>query len=143
MKKRVIALTLLFIFAWTYTLNHNVRLDLEVSPPKDKKQEVVVVQTKATPQQKRANKIMAMHYAKAGWNWDIQQRRCIRALFTKESRFDHLADNPRSTAFGIGQVLRETSPRPDIQILNAYKYIAHRYDTPCRALAFHNRKNWY
>ena len=142
MKKRVIALTLLLMFTWTYPLNHNVSLDLEVTPTKDDEVEMVV-QTQATPEQKRNNKIMAMQYAKAGWNWNKEQQRCIRALFTKESRFDHLADNPKSTAFGIGQVLRETSPRPDIQILNAYKYIDHRYDTPCRALAFHNRKNWY
>lgn len=143
MKKRVIVLTLLFIFAWTHPLNHSVRIDLEVSPPKDKREEAVVVQTKATPEQKYQNKVMAARYAKAGWNWDRKQRRCIHTLFTKESRFDHLADNPKSTAFGIGQVLKETSREPDIQILNAYKYIKHRYDTPCRALAHHQRKNWY
>lgn len=101
-------------------------------------------QTKATMDDKKANKIMAMRFAKAGWNWDKEQRSCIYRLFTKESRFDHLAKNQQgSSAFGIGQVLKETSKDPAIQILNAYKYIAHRYDTPCKAWRHSQRKNWY
>jgi hypothetical protein len=139
MKKRVIVLILMFIFAWTFPLTHNVEVKVNIGKALPKQ----VVQTKATPKQKYQNKVMAMRYAKAGWGWDRTQRRCAYALFMKESRFDHLADNPRSTAFGIGQVLKEKSKHPDIQILNAYKYIKHRYDTPCRALNHHNRKNWY
>lgn len=101
-------------------------------------------QTKATMEQKNNNKIMAMKFAKAGWNWNATQRRCIYALFTKESRFDHLAKNQQgSSAFGIAQMLNETSTDPAIQILNAYKYIEHRYKTPCRAWSFHQRRNWY
>lgn len=139
MKKRMIVLILMFIFAWTFPLTHNVEVKVNIGKSLPKQ----VVQTKATPKQKYHNKVTAMRYAKAGWNWDRQQRKCAYSLFMKESRFDHLADNPRSTAFGIGQVLKETSKDPAIQILNAYKYIKHRYDTPCRALAHHHRKNWY
>ena len=138
MKTRVIILILLFTFAWSFPLTHNVEVKVSVTNPKP-----AVVQTKATWAQKQANKAMAMRYAKAGWNWDRHQRKCAYSLFMKESRFDHLADNPKSTAFGIGQVLKETSKDPAIQILNAYKYIKHRYDTPCRALSHHTRKNWY
>ncbi len=141
MKKRMIILILLFIFAWSYPLTHDVEVKVNIGKPLPKQE--VVVQTKATPEQKYHNKVTAMRYAKAGWNWDKKQRRCIYTLFTKESRFDHLADNPTSSAYGIGQVLRETSKHPNIQILNAYKYIKHRYDTPCRALKHHLRKNWY
>jgi hypothetical protein len=86
---------------------------------------------------------MAMEYARAGWDWDKRQRDCIYRLFMKESKFDHLADNPRSTAFGIGQVLKETSREPEIQVLKAYKYIEHSYTTPCQALNHHLRRNWY
>ena len=101
-------------------------------------------QTKATMEQKAANKAMAMTFAKAGYGWDLRQRQCIWKLFTKESRFDHLAKNQQgSSAFGIGQVLKETSKDPAIQILNAYKYIVHRYDTPCRAWSHHVSRNWY
>ena len=100
--------------------------------------------TKATMEQKYANKVMAMRYAKAGWNWNLKERQCVYKLFTKESRFDHLAKNQQgSSAFGIAQMLRETSTDPAIQILNAYKYISHRYGTPCKAWSFHQRRNWY
>lgn len=136
MKKRMIVLILMFIFAWTFPLTHNVEVKVNIGKHLPK-------QTKATYEQKQHNKVMAMRYAKAGWNWDLKQRRCAYSLFMKESRFDHLANNPKSSAFGIGQVLKETSKQPDIQILHAYKYIEHRYSTPCRALAHHNRKNWY
>jgi hypothetical protein len=103
----------------------------------------IVVQTEATWEQKKANKIMAMQYAQAGWGWDKAQRQCIYKLFMAESKFDHLADNKDSTAFGIGQVLKEKSRQPDIQILRAYKYIKHRYSTPCRAWSHHLNRNWY
>jgi hypothetical protein len=126
----------MFIFAWTFPLTHNVEVKVNIGKPLPK-------QTHATYEQKQHNKVMAMRYAKAGWDWDKRQRACVYRLFMNESKFDHLADNPKSSAFGIGQVLKETSKQPDIQILHAYKYIKHRYSTPCRALAFHQRHNWY
>ncbi len=139
MKKRMIILVLMFIFAWTFPLTHNVEVKVNIGKPLPKP----VVQTQATMKEKRENRAMAMRYAHAGWGWDRTQRRCIHRLFTKESKYDHLADNPKSTAFGIGQVLKEKSREPDMQILKAYKYIEHRYSTPCQALNHHLRKNWY
>jgi hypothetical protein len=70
-----------------------------------------------------------------------------KSLFTlwdKESRWDYTADNPRSSAFGIPQLLKmdEDTPMPR-QIELGLKYIEHRYDTPSKALAFHNRNGWY
>lgn len=139
MKTRVVILILLFIFAWSFPLTHNVEVKVSVTNPAP-----VVVQTKATWAQKQANKVMAMRYAKAGWGWDITQRRCAYSLFMKESKFDHLAKNSRgSSAFGIAQMLKETSKDPHIQILKAYRYIEHRYETPCRALRWHKLHNWY
>ena len=91
MKKRMIVLILMFIFAWTFPLTHNVEVKVNIGKHLPKQE----VQTKATYEQKQRNKVMAMRYAKAGWNWDLKQRRCAYTLFTKESRFDHLADNPR------------------------------------------------
>lgn len=135
MKKRMIVLILMFIFAWTFPLTHNVEVKVNIGKPLPK-------QTQATWEQKQRNKVMAMRYAKAGWGWNAKERRCLYSLFMKESKFDHLADNPRSSAFGIGQVLKETSKDPAIQILHALKYIEHRYDTPCRAWN-HHRLGWY
>lgn len=136
MKKRMIVLILMFIFAWTFPLTHNVEVKVNIGKALPK-------QTKATYEQKQHNKVMAMRYAKAGWDWDKRQRGCVYRLFMSESKFDHLANNPRSSAFGIGQVLKETSKSPEIQVLHAYKYIKHRYSTPCRALAFHIRHKYY
>jgi hypothetical protein len=139
MKKRFIILSTLVAIAVITPATHNVGVHVDIKPKKPK-----VVQTKATMEEKKANKIMAMKFAKAGWNWDITQRKCIYSLFMKESKFDHLAKNQQgSSAFGIGQVLKETSKDPAIQILNAYKYIKHRYDTPCKAWSHSQRRNWY
>ena len=101
------------------------------------------VRTKATMEEKRANKKLAKRYAWIGYGWRGKQWACIDYIFTKEARYDHLADNKKSSAFGIGQVLGETSKDPTVQILRAYRYITHRYGTPCRAKYYHLRYNHY
>jgi preprotein translocase subunit SecF len=141
MKRHLIAVSILTAAILFAPIGNDVSVNvgLEFKHPTK-----VEVQTKATMEQKYANKVMAMRYAKAGWNWNLKERQCVYKLFTKESRFDHLAKNQQgSSAFGIGQVLKETSKDPAIQILNAYKYISHRYGTPCKAWSFHQRRNWY
>ncbi len=101
-------------------------------------------QSVATWEQKKANKAMAKKYAWVGYGWRGMQWRCIEYIFTKESRFDHLAKNRQgSSAFGIGQRLKEQSKDPAVQILHANKYITHRYGTPCKAMSFHIRHNNY
>jgi hypothetical protein len=104
---------------------------------------VISKRTKATPQEKKENKRIAKEFAWAGYGWKDKQWSCISKLFTAESRFDQFADNPKSTAYGIGQVLGEKSSMPEIQILRAYKYIEHRYSTPCQAWSFHTKRNYY
>jgi hypothetical protein len=135
MKKRFIVLSILTASLLIVQLNHTIKTR-DDKPP--------VVRTKATMEEKKANKIMAMRYAKAGWGWDLRQRQCVYKLFTKESRFDHLAKNQQgSSAFGIAQMLKEKSTDPAIQILKAYRYIVHRYGTPCKAWSHHVSRNWY
>jgi len=137
MKRRAIAGTIVVGLALIVPIHKTVDVQVVVQPH-------TTVRTKATWQEKQANKIMAMRYAKAGWGWDRTQRRCAYALFMAESRFDHLAKNQQgSSAYGIGQVLREKSSDPAIQILKAYRYIEHRYGTPCRAWTHHKKRNWY
>lgn len=104
---------------------------------------VISKRTKATPQEKKENKRIAKEFAWAGYGWKGKQWTCISKLFTAESRFDQFADNPKSSAYGIGQVLGEKSSVPEIQILRAYNYIEHRYLTPCKAWSFHMRKGHY
>ncbi len=70
--------------------------------------------------------------------------RCIERLWTKENRlWDPYAKNPKSSAFGIPQLLKLKETNPYVQMDLGYKYIVHRYKTPCNALAFHIRKGWY
>ena len=105
--------------------------------------------TKATMEEKRENKALAISYAKAlGYNH--KQINCLVTLWTRESRFDHLArprdsaGKPRSTAFGIAQLLRERSSEPAIQILHAVRYVEHRYSGSfCRAKRHSDRVGWY
>jgi hypothetical protein len=99
--------------------------------------------TKATMEEKRENKALAVSYLRAlGYN--EQQRKCAITLWTRESRFDHLADNPRSSAYGIAQLLRERSGEPELQILHAIRYVEHRYGGSfCSSLRHSDRKGWY
>jgi hypothetical protein len=137
MKKRALIVIGIVLLASLAPLTHTLTVDVKVDvKPR--------IKTKATMEDKYRNKVMAMKFAQYGWGWDASQRKCIRLLFTKESKFDHLAKNQQgSSAYGIAQMLKETSKDPAVQILNAYRYIEHRYDTPCRAWNHSQRMNWY
>ena len=100
-------------------------------------------------EEKRENKALAVSYLNAlGYN--KQQVKCAVTLWTRESRFDHLA-RPRdakgkttSSAYGIAQLLGERSSQPELQILRGFRYIAHRYQgSACRALRHSDRRGWY
>lgn len=77
------------------------------------------------------------------YGWDKQQAKCLNQLWGKESAWNHMADNPNSTAFGIAQMLGEDSTSPWVQISNGLRYIDHRYSNPCNAWDFWKRNNWY
>jgi hypothetical protein len=105
---------------------------------------IIEERNQATMKEKRANKALAKRYAWVGYGWKDMEWRCLDYIFTKEARYDHLAKNRQgSSAFGIGQLLKETNKDPAIQILHAYKYIRARYETPCEAMRFHLRHNYY
>lgn len=113
-------------------------------PPLLKEKPAIKERTQATMAEKRANKALAKRYAWVGYGWKDMEWRCLDYIFTKESRYDHLAKNRQgSSAYGIGQLLKETSKDPAIQILHTYKYITKRYQTPCRAMKYHLRHNHY
>ena len=108
----------------------------------------VIQAIKDTKEQKDANRKMAKAYARAGYGWSGKQWLCLRTLWTSESRFDSKANNPRSSAFGIAQLLKEEETEPALQILKGLRYISHRYGSPCRALSFWKMKKasgnpWY
>jgi hypothetical protein len=99
---------------------------------------------KATMEQKKANKALAKKIAWAGYGWKDKEWYCLDKIFYKEAKYDHLAKNQSgSSAFGIGQRLKEKSKDPMTQLLHTYKYIQHRYKTPCSAWRFHIKNNHY
>ena len=74
---------------------------------------------------------------------NAKQYRCLEILWNKESRWDPRADNPKSSAYGIPQLLKMKELDPFKQIDLGLKYINKRHNTPCKALDYHNRKGHY
>ena len=73
---------------------------------------------------------------------DVQYR-CLVELWTMESHWNAKADNPKSSAYGIPQLLNMRSTNPYVQIDKGLLYITKRYKLPCKALAYHKRKGHY
>ena len=75
-----------------------------------------------------------------------KQYRCLVTLWTLESRWNPKADNPKSSAYGIPQLLNMTETNPYKQIDLGLKYITHhriyKGDT-CKALDRHKRVGHY
>lgn len=136
MRARAIFLSTIVALVLITPVTHNVGVRVEVIPRGNHK-------VKATMDDKKENKAMAIRYAQVGWGWDKAEQSCVLRIFMKESKFDHLAKNQQgSSAYGIAQMLGETSKDPAIQILRAYRYIVHRYGTPCKAWK-HHKNGWY
>jgi len=74
---------------------------------------------------------------------NVDEYYCIEQLWHKESRWSPTAKNARSSAYGIPQILNLKEQNPFRQIDRGLRYIEHRHQTPCQALAFHNLKGYY
>ena len=72
-----------------------------------------------------------------------RQYLCLEQLWYLESKWNPRADNKRSSAYGIPQLLKLKVNNPYMQIDAGLKYIAHRYGTPCKALAYHLKTGHY
>lgn len=85
------------------------------------------------------------------FGWSGNDLNAWYTLGMKESGWRNTAQNPTSTAFGIGQFLDSTwrgvgmakTSDPQQQVLAMAKYIKNRYGSPSKALAFHLAHNWY
>lgn len=77
-------------------------------------------------------------------NWNKGQWKALVKLWNKESHWNPRADNPKSTAYGIAQVLgtKRNTPAPQ-QVARGLAYINHRYKTPSIAWAHHRKHGWY
>ena len=68
---------------------------------------------------------------------------CLVKLWMLESKWNPKANNKRSSAYGIPQLLQLKTNDPYKQIDAGLIYIAKRYGTPCRALAHHLKVGHY
>jgi hypothetical protein len=74
---------------------------------------------------------------------NYQEFQCFNKIITKESRWNYLAKN--GSHYGLGQ-MRSKHYRdldPYRQIDASLKYITIRYETSCKAWAFHEKKGYY
>ena len=62
--------------------------------------------------------------------------KCLDLLWTRESNWNPLSKNKKSSAFGIPQLLKMTTKDPYKQIDLGLKYIKDRHSTACLALAY-------
>ena len=97
----------------------------------------------------RWTKSLSKYYAKAlisaqYEHWGISEFRALKKLWGKESAWDHTADNPKSSAFGIPQLLKMSPDTPPAeQIARGLVYIEHRYGKPSVAWAHWRKHGWY
>lgn len=85
------------------------------------------------------------------FGWGADELAAWYTLGMKESGWNNNAQNPTSTAYGIGQFLDSTwkgaggskTSDPRLQVQYMAQYIKNRYGSPSRALAFHLSHNWY
>jgi len=127
------------------TLPHAVgamflRAQISISEMEPCKAPIVLVsisQMKKMAKQIARGKVLATYKSNHEW-------KSLFVLWDKESKWDYTADNPRSSAYGIPQMLNMPKDTPMVkQIDLGLKYIKHRYGTPSKALAFHNRHGYY
>lgn len=88
----------------------------------------------------------------AAATYDARNAKAFVEIIFRESRFDYLAENPSSGAYGLGQALPgskmssvgdDWKTNPYTQLAWVAKYIASRYDTPVVALRHHDLNGWY
>ena len=103
------------------------------------------------PSNPRANFQFAQQLANQfGWN-DPRQLSDWYQLGMMESGWNNTAQNPTSTAYGIGQFLDSTwggygvqkTSDPYQQVLAMARYIQQRYGSPANALAHEYSSHWY
>lgn len=77
-------------------------------------------------------------------NYNFEQFYCLDEIVYKESRWNYKAKNPKSSAFGLFQILKSKDKDPIKQIDKGLIYLNHRYEgNACKALAYHKAKGWW
>jgi len=84
-------------------------------------------------------------------NVPAKEMNCYFNIIDRESKWNPLADNPKSTAFGLAQFLDSTwelvdakkTNNPYAQIDAMIKYVNLVYEDGCKAWEFKKYKGWY
>lgn len=74
---------------------------------------------------------------------DHKQYLCLEKLWTLESHWSSRANNVKSSAYGIAQLLHTKEANPFKQIDKGLTYITKRYGNCCNAYAYHSRHGNY
>ena len=74
---------------------------------------------------------------------NAKEYRCVELLWNAESKWNPKANNKKSTAYGIPQLLKLKENNPYIQIDLGLKYISKRYGSTCKAWAKHKAVGHY
>jgi hypothetical protein len=74
---------------------------------------------------------------------DYKEFQCFNKIITKESRWSYTARN--GSHYGLGQMRSKHygTLDPFRQIDASLRYITNRYQTPCKAWAFHQDRGYY
>jgi hypothetical protein len=93
----------------------------------------------------RALKLYAKQFMRMAYpDWNLSEHRALMKLWGKESAWNHRAQNPTSSAFGVPQLLKlnPNTPAPR-QIERGLEYIEHRYEKPSVAWSHWRNNGWY
>lgn len=107
-----------------------------------------VVQQK-TPERKKDFPVPARSYARSMVS--VEEYVALHELIMLESSWNPDARNPKSTAYGLGQLLDQTwkdlgiekSDDFRVQLIATHKYVMQRYGSWQKALQFHKRNGYY
>lgn len=80
-----------------------------------------------------------------GQGWSDDEWVCLDELIYRESKWDMTASNPKSSAYGLFQVLKTPEDSTLKQQVNrGTRYLDHRYSgSACKALSHHDKRGWY
>ena len=102
-----------------------------------------------TPERKKDFPVSARSYARSMVS--VEEYVALHELIMRESSWNPEAQNPKSTAYGLGQFLDKTwelvgiekSADYRIQLIAAQKYVIMRYGSWVKALEHHKQYGWY
>jgi hypothetical protein len=137
MKKLFALLTAWYLVFWSMLPGHT-----PVPQPHTETKPTEMSEFHWTP---RALKLYAKQFMKMAYpEWNLSEHRALMKLWGKESGWNHKAQNPTSSAFGVPQLLKldPDTPAP-LQIERGLGYIVHRYNRPSVAWTHWREHGWY